>query len=169
MDVTTLRLATIQLTEALLEQYLTYERVLVTELSRTQGHADWEGRFAFAHQHALHQAGLDTHTYERTRALVGDWCSRRAGLELVQSRVASARETVRANRGDEVLRARQVLERAEKELPELERLDELEARYGQEAVALLAKRGAEVLESHREVARLEGCHHLDGAGGPRGH
>lgn len=161
MDVKTLRLASIQLTEPLLLQYLAYERVLIAELGRTDGHTDWNGRFAFAHQHALHEAKLDVLTYQKVRALVGDWCSRRGSLEVVRRRLdaarASAAEAVATRRLVDPSDQR-VIDRAERELPELEQLDELEARYGKDAVALLERHGEAVLASHREVAHREGCH-----------
>ena len=94
MDSRTLRLATIQLTEPLLEQYLAYERALVAELDRTQGELDWNGRFAFAHTHALNAANLDVLTYEKVRAVVGDWSSRQGAIETVRRRLDAARANV---------------------------------------------------------------------------
>jgi hypothetical protein len=164
MDVKTLRLASIQLTEPLLAKYLAYERALIAEFDRTDGHSDWSGRFAFAHQHALHEAKLDVLTYEKIRALVGDWCSRKGSLEAVRQRLdearASATEAVTARRLVDP-KDQRVIDRAERELPELEQLGELEARYGKDAVALLARHGEAVLASHREVAHREGCHMLE--------
>jgi hypothetical protein len=158
MDVKTLRLASIQLTEPLLLQFLAYEQALVAELDRSEGHTDWSGRFAFAHQHALHESKLDVHTYAKVRALVGDWCSRRGTLEVVRRRLgtakASATETLATPK------EQRLIERAERELPALEQLTDLEERYGREAVALLERHGEAVLASHRTVAHREGCHQL---------
>ena len=162
MDVKTLRLASIGLTQSLLNQYLAYERVLVAEFDRTQGHSDWEGRFAFAHQHALHEAKLDVLTYEKIRALVGDWCSHQGTLEVVRQRLDTAKASATAATAAQHLvdpKDQKLIERAERELPGLACLDDLEARYGQEALRVLEGLGDVVLASHREVARREGCHH----------
>jgi hypothetical protein len=163
MDVKTLRLATIQLTEALLQQYLAYEQALVAELVRTEGHADWDGRFAFAHQHALQMAKLDVLTYQKVRALVGDWCTQQGTLEAVRRRVELAKTNVTTATAAERPpdpKEQAIIDRAGRELPELGRKDQLEERYGLEAVRALERSSERVLASHREVARLEGCRHL---------
>lgn len=161
MDVKTLRLASIQLTEALLEQYLAYEAALMAEFDRTEGHADWNGRFAFAHQHALNEAKLDGLTYGKIRALVGDFCSRLGALEAVRRRLMTARANAAAaaaaQQSPDEKEAR-LIERAERELPELEQQRELEERYGAEALRVLNLHAERVLSSHRGVAHREGCH-----------
>lgn len=152
MDLKTLRLASIQLTEALLARYLDYQRVLVRELDKSPENTDWSGRFAFAHSHALVEAGLDSVTYGKLKALVGDFCSYHANLHGVRERLEKARTAAPRTPRDEALIAR-----AEKELPALERDTTLADRYGAEAMSLLSSQGAEVLRLHREVARREGC------------
>ena len=165
MDVKTLRLASIQLTEPLLAQYLAYERALIAELDRTDGHSDWSGRFAFAHQHALHEAKLDVLTYGKIRALVGDWCSRQRTLEAVRQRLdearASATEAVTARRLVDP-KDQRLIERAERELPELEQLGRARGslREGRRRPLGAARRG----ECSQATVRSpigEGCHMLE--------
>jgi hypothetical protein len=152
MDNKTLKLASIQLTEPLLAQFLTYQHALVRELDKTVGHDDWSGRFAFAHSHALTEAGLDTVTYGKLKALVGDFCSRESSVRQLRDRLAVARA---APSGSE--KESRVVARAEAELPALEADQSLVQRYGAAAVELLSAHGDEVLRLHREVAHREGC------------
>ncbi len=159
-DLKTLRLASIQLTAPLLDQFLVYQRTLVAELDRSGAATDWSGRFAFAHSHALKVSGLDAVTYGKVKALVGDWCAKQGSLVQVRDRLAQAQARIAAakasgtpvDRKDELL-----VERAIKELPGLERKGEVEERYGAQAVELLLGQGAEVVRLHREVGRREGC------------
>jgi len=158
MDLKTLTLASLELTEARLEQFLTYQRVLLEELARTDAKGGWSGRFAFAHQHALTQAGLDVVTYEKVRAEVGDFYARSSTVELVRGRVALARQKVAAAQAGSADPADQrLLDRADRELPALEDWGEFRARYGPAALALLQRRAEEVTRLHRAVAVAEGC------------
>jgi hypothetical protein len=161
-DLKTLRLASIQLTRPLLEQFLTYQRTLVAELDRTDSPAGakWSGRFAFAHSHALMAAHLDAVTYGKVKALVGDWCARQGTIEqlrerlrLSEGRIAAAEAAGQPPDNKDL----KVVERTTLELPALERQTSVEERYGAEAVALLSGVGAEIVRLHREVGRREGC------------
>ncbi len=158
-DLKTLRLASIQLTRPLLQQFLTYQRTLISELDRNDSPAgaEWSGRFAFAHSHALKTAQLDAVTYGKVKALVGDWCARQGTIEQLRERLrlSEARVAQAGQAADD--KDLKVIERTKLELPALERLSELEDRYGAEAVALLSGVGAEIVRLHREVGRREGC------------
>jgi hypothetical protein len=160
MDTKTLTLASIELTADRLSQFLTYQQVLLEELNHSRVKDGWSGRFAFAHQHGLARSGLDTVTYEKVRALVGDFYARAATLQIVQERVAAARAKVTAS---EAARAaldpddQRLLARAAKELPELEDWTEFSERYGARALTLLQEKAGEVMRLHREVAVAEGC------------
>lgn len=152
MDLKTLRLASIRLTDTLLTQYLAYQRVLVTELDKTEPDTDWSGRFAFAHSHALVASKLDAVTYGKIKALVGDFCGHETTLRQVKERLAVARANPSPSAKEQ-----QLIARAEEELPGLEGDSALVDRYGAEAVALLATHGDEVIRLHREVTHREGC------------
>jgi hypothetical protein len=160
MDTKTLALASIELTEARLEQFLSYQRVLLEELGRTGSGDGWSGRFAFAHQHALAHAGLDVITYEKVRAQVGDFHARASTLALVHQRLAAARQKVAAASSEgaatDPADAR-LLDRAGKELPALEDWSDFRARYGAAALSLLQQRADEVARLHQLVAVAEGC------------
>jgi hypothetical protein len=160
MDLKTLTLASIELTGQRLDQFLTYQRVLLEELGRTVAGEGWSGRFAFAHQHALAKAGLDVVTYEKVRAQVGDYYARATTVATVRERVAQARSSLEAARAA----ARpsdpadvRLLARADQELPALEDWTEFRTRYGVAALELLRSREVEVTRLHREVAVAEGC------------
>ena len=152
MDLPTLRLASIQLTPALLEQFLTYQRSLVTELDKSTAEQDWSGRFAFAHSHALAQAKLDAVAYGKLKALIHDWCAKQSSLLHIKERLKSAQALPEPSPKELGLIAR-----ATKELPDLETSTEFADRYGAEAVSILSAHGDEVLRLHREVAHREGC------------
>lgn len=159
-DLKTLRLASIQLTAPLLEQFLLYQRTLIAELDKSGTATEWSGRFAFAHSHALQVARLDAVTYGKLKALVGDWCAKQGSVVQVRERLAQAQARIAEARkgGTAVDRKDELLvERATRELPGLERSGEVEERYGTEAVALLSGHGGEVVRLHREVGRREGC------------
>ncbi|MEW5740437.1 MAG: hypothetical protein AB1938_16025 [Myxococcota bacterium] len=147
MDLKTLRLASIALSKELLDQFVAYQRTLLAELARSQ-QADWSGRFAFAHGRALAASRLDLVTLGKVKAAVGEFCGRRSAALEVQTKLAGL------SPGDP--KAAAVRERAQKELPRLERLDDLEARYGKDAVALLQGRESELVALHRDLARAEG-------------
>lgn len=152
MDVTTLRLASIQLTAPLLEQFLTYQRSLVAALDKTGKETDWSGRFAFAHSHALTESKLDAVVYGKLKSLVSDWCARQTSVRQIKARLASAQASQPPSDKDLA-----IIERAKKELPALERTAEFTERYGADAVAILTGHDEEVLRLHREVAQREGC------------
>ncbi|MEW6431967.1 MAG: hypothetical protein AB1730_10715 [Myxococcota bacterium] len=147
MDLKTLRLASISLTGELLERFVTYQRTLLAELAKST-EAEWSGRFAFAHGYALKAAQLDVVELGKVKALVGEFCGRRSALREVNERLGQWKAS------DDT--GRQVLERAEKELPRLEDLSDLEARYGKDAVALLSAREEELIGLHRQLVRAEG-------------
>jgi hypothetical protein len=147
MDLKTLRLASIALTGELLDQFIVYQRTLLTELVGSR-EVDWSGRFAFAHARALAASKLDLVTLGKVKALVGEFCGRRSALLEVQAKL---KELEPGNP-----KAAAVRERAEKELPRLERLDDLVARYGKDALELLAAREGELIALHRELACAEG-------------
>lgn len=158
-DLKTLRLSSIQLTGALLDQYLRYQRVLLRELTaRPKG--EWAGRMAFAHGQAVGDCGLDTLTLQKVKTIVTAFCGRRSAWLAVQQRVAQAEGAValaRAHGRPPAPHELALLERARDELPGLADLGELEARYGAEAVSLLTSRELELVTQHRELARAEGC------------
>ena len=147
MDLKTLRMASIALNGALLDQFVVYQRTLLTELARSQ-EAEWSGRYAFAHGHALAASKLDLVELGKVKALVGEFCGRRSALKAVSERVAQVSPSD--------AKGRKVLERAEKELPRLKGLSDLEARYGKDAVALLSAREDELVSLHRALVRAEG-------------
>jgi hypothetical protein len=152
MDVTTLRLASIQLTAPLLQQFLTYQRSLVTALDKTGKETDWSGRFAFAHSHALTESKLDSVVYGKLKALVSDWCARQTSLRQIKARLATAQASAAPS-----AKELSIIERAKRELPALEATGDFTERYGAEAVAILTGHDEEVLRLHREVAQREGC------------
>jgi hypothetical protein len=88
----------------------------------------------------------------KLKAVVGDFCGRRSAFQHVKARVDEARA-----RGG--LPAAKVA-KAEAELPRLASLEDLEARLGPEAVALLSSREEELLSLHRALAAREGSGHL---------
>jgi hypothetical protein len=160
MDLKTLTLASIELTPERLEQFLTYQQVLLAELGHSEATGGWSGRFAFAHQHALAKAGLDVVTYEKVRAQVGDFHARSATVARVRERVSQARlslEAARAGGATPDPADQRLLARADQELPALEDWTDFRNRYGAAALALLQSRGGEVARLHREVAVAEGC------------
>jgi hypothetical protein len=152
MDLKTLRLASIALTDTLLSQYLAYQRALVRELDKTSPDTDWSGRFAFAHSHALVEAKLDAVTYGKVKALVGDFCSHESTVKQLRERLERAKASPDGSKKEQ-----QVIARAEVQLPTLEADTSLAERYGKEAISLLSAHGDEVMRLHREVARREGC------------
>lgn len=156
MDLRTLRLASIALSGELLDQFVTYQRTLLEALARSS-EADWHGRYAFAHGHALAASGLDLVVMGKVKALVGEFCGRRSALRQVREKIAQVAP------GDP--RGQAVLERAKTELPRLEGVADLEDRYGKEAIALLVAREDEVVALHRALVRAEGGEgHLHPAG-----
>lgn len=157
-DLKTLRMASLSLTEALLEQFVRYERVLLAELASAEP-GDWAGRFAFAHGKALTESGLDVLNLHKLKALVSDFAGKRSAWLTVQQRVASAEHHVAearvAGRAPSPPELR-VLERARTELPRLADLSEFEARYGPAALALLKSRELELTNLHQHLVKLEG-------------
>lgn len=147
MDLKTLRLASIALTGDLLERFVTYQRTLLTELAKST-EAEWSGRYAFAHGHALTASRLDLVELGKVKAIVSEFCGRRSALRSVSERVGQVD-------GSDA-KGQKVLERAEKELPRLKDLSDLEARYGKDALALLTAREDELVALHRQLARAEG-------------
>jgi hypothetical protein len=147
MDLRTLRLASISLTRDLLERFVAYQRGLLEALAAST-EREWSGRYAFAHGHALAAARLDVVELGKVKALVADFCGRRSALEAVRARV---RQVDVAD-----ARGRQLIVRAERELPRLADLSDLEARYGAEAIALLTAREDELLALHRQLVLAEG-------------
>lgn len=156
MDLKTLRLASIALSGELLDRFVTYQRALLEALARSS-EADWHGRYAFAHGHALAASGLDLVELGKVKALVGEFCGRRSALKEVREKIAQLAP------GDP--KGQRVLERAKKELPRLEGVADLADRYGQDAVALLVAREDELVALHRSLVRAEGAQgHLHPAG-----
>lgn len=165
-DLKTLRLASIALTPALLEEYVRYQRGVIAELA-APGAGEWSGRLAFAHGKAVASTTLDALTLSRVKALVVEFCGKRSAALTVREKVAEA-ERVLAEAGAMARPAppkeSALVERARRELPALEDLRDFEARYGAEARALLAAREAELVALHRELARLEGGGHVHRGG-----
>lgn len=149
-DLKTLRLASLQLSTERLEAFVVYQRTLLAELARAPA-ADWSGKYAFAHGHALAASRLDLVELGKLKSLVGDFCGRRSSLAQVRERIA---------RGGTTEKDAQIVARAQKELPRLEDLSGFEERYGRDAVALLVAREVELLDLHRELARREGTGHV---------
>lgn len=147
MDLKTLRLASIELTGDRLEKFVTYQRTLLTELAKST-EADWSGRYAFAHGHALAASQLDLVELGKVKAMVGEFCGRRSALRAVTERVGQV------DASD--AKGRKVLERAEKELPRLKSVADLEDRYGKDAIALLTAREDELVTLHRALVKAEG-------------
>lgn len=143
-DLKTLRLASIALTADLIERYQAYQRALLAGLAAS-ANDDWSGRYAFAHGRALAGCGLDSHALGKVKAAVGDFCGRRSALRAVRERL-EAGQALREGAGESLAR--------------LERLDDLEARYGAEAIALLVAREDELLALHRRLVEAEGGGHL---------
>ena len=149
-DLKTLRLASLQLTAARLEGFITYQRTLLAELQRAPAD-DWNGRYAFAHGRALAASQLDLVELGKLKSMVGDFCGRRSASAEVKERLATIGDSPR----DE-----QIAARAQKNLPRLDDLSHFTARHGAEALALLQSREAELLDLHRALARQEGTGHL---------
>lgn len=161
-DLKTLRLASIALTPALLEQYVRYQRVVITELAQPAG-GEWSGRFAFAHGKASAGSGMDALALAKVKALVTEFCGKRSAALAVRERVAEAEGALAEAKAQGLPpppRESALVERARRELPALEDLRDFEARYGAGARALLAAREAELVTLHRELARLEGGGHV---------
>lgn len=155
MDLKTLRLASIDLNAALLDRFVLYQRSLLGHLARST-HGEWSGRLAFAHGHAFAEAGLDLVTLNRVNAVVSEFCGKRSTLSRVRERLHGAVAAEAAGAGDVKVKARALIEKATAELPRLEDLSDMEARYGAGAVALLKEREDELMGLHRELARAEG-------------
>lgn len=154
VDVKTLRLASLQLTEELLERFLAYERCLLAALAEAAHHPDWAGRYAFSHARALAESGLDALTQQHLKAMVADFCGKRTAWLTVKERVAQAElrtASRQATAADEVL-----LSRARAELPRLEDLGDFEARYGAAALELLRSHELELVSLHQHLVRVEG-------------
>jgi hypothetical protein len=147
MDLKTLRMASIALNGALLDQFVVYQRTLLAELAQSP-ESEWSGRYAFAHGRALAASHIDLLEMGKVKVLVGEFCGRRSALKEITERLA------KADRADP--KAQALRDRAEKELPRLKDLAELEARYGPDALALLKAREDELVTLHRELARVEG-------------
>ncbi len=154
-DFKTLRLASLQLSADRLERFIVYQRTLLTELSQASS-PDWNGRYAFAHGRALLASALDVVDLGKLKAMVADFCGRRSALEVVQERLIQAKT-------GESLKDAQIVARAHKQLPLLQNFSSFVARHGEDALALLRAREAELLELHRELARQEGTGHLHAA------
>jgi hypothetical protein len=134
-DGPTLRLASIELSETLLENFIVYERELLTALAQSK-ETQWSGRLAFAHAKALQKSTLDISSLHKIRSLVSEFCGKRSVAKL------AAQKGVPSHRVDD--------------------LTSLKARAGEGAVELLMKRQDELLELHSLVAKAEssGALHL---------
>lgn len=151
-DIKTLRLASLQLSEERLENFMIYQRTLLRELA-VSSNADWSGRYAFAHSRALAASKLDLVDLGKLKAMVGEYCGRRSASLLIKDRVSQAKAS-------DTPQAAQIIARAAKQLPRLDDLSQFTARHGVEAVALLEARESELLELHRDLAKREGTGHL---------
>ncbi len=141
-------LASLALTTARLDAFLTYQRALLRELAASSEATTWSGRYAFAHGRALLESKLDTVELGKLKAMVADFCARRGTYRDLKERLERG--------GDDEAKAARI--RAE--LPRLEDLSEFTGRYGEAASQLLREREAEVLELHRALAQVEGRGHL---------
>jgi hypothetical protein len=158
-DVKTMRLASVQLTLPLLEQFMRYQRVLLSELAGATQY-DWAGRFAFAHSRALTESGLDGMTQQKVRVLVSEFCGKRSAWLTVRQRIATAQHHVEESKkeGQEAReKDKEVLQRAQSELPRLEDFSEFRHRYGEDAFLLLKSRELELVTLHQDLARIEGA------------
>jgi hypothetical protein len=149
-DLKTLRLASLQLSPERLDAFVIYEKTLLAELQRAPA-SDWSGRYAFAHGRALAASKLDLVELGKLKAMISDFCGRRSAAQQVKDRLASIGDSPK----DAV-----IAERAKQQLPKLDDLSQFKARHGDEAVALLQSREAELLELHRALAKAEGTGHL---------
>ncbi len=157
-DVKTMRLASVQLTLPLLEQFMKYQRVLLSELAGATQY-DWAGRFAFAHGRALTESGLDGLTQQKVRVLVSEFCGKRSAWLTVRQRIATAQHHLEESKKDGRAASdkdTQVLERAKSELPRLEDFSEFRHRYGEEAFLLLKSKELELVTLHQDLAHIEG-------------
>jgi hypothetical protein len=157
-DVKTLRLASIELTSALLARFVRYQRELLAALARAP-HAEWAGRYAFAHGRALAESGLDVLQLHRLKGPVAEYAGRRTTFLAISQRLAEAEEraAAAAQAGRPVPQAEAaLLARAQAELPALADWADFEARYGPEALTCLRKEDVELTLLHRELARVEG-------------
>jgi len=156
-DVRTLRLASIALTEPLVERFVTYQRVLLTGLAQP-GIGDWAGRFAFAHGRAFTESGLDALELQQVRGVVAEFCGRRSAWLRLKQRLTELEGELHhgGQAGDRPDKVQAKLERARRELPRLEDFKDFEDRYGAEALALLRGRELELVNLHQELVRLEG-------------
>ncbi len=150
-DERTLRLASLKLTPELLQQFVTYERTLLAALKGTSK-SEWAGRYAFGHAEALKASHLDAMAQQKLRVQVQDFCGRASAAGKVKARL----ETLQKKPGADA----ETLAKAQRELTELEAMRDFSTRYGEEALALLKDRRAELLELHETLVRAEGTGHL---------
>ena len=150
-DERTLRLASLQLTDALLDQFLVYERTLLTAL-KGGDKTEWAGRYAFAHAEALKASKLDLLAQQKLRVQVQEFCGKVSAANVVKTRLATFANKPGID-ADKVTSARQ-------ELTRLEAMHDFTKRYGTEALTLLKARSAELLALHETLVRAEGTGHL---------
>lgn len=143
-DTKTLRLATLELTPSRLERFLVYQRALLNGLS-SAGHPHWDGRYAFAHGHAIHESQLDLIELGKLKSMIAEFCGKRWAIDEIKARLAQngVGETV--------------VTRAQKELPRLENWGPFVERHGQSALTLLEAHAVELMQLHRSIATEEGA------------
>lgn len=155
-------MASLQLSDGLLEQFVRYQQTLLDALARA-GHEEWSGRYAFAHGAALQAAELDLVVLGKLKAMVGEYCGKRSAVLEVQERVEHAElDVARARAANLAPRAKDLalIERAKDELPSLGDLGALEARYGKLAIELMQAKEGELIRLHRALAKAEGTGHV---------
>ncbi len=150
-DERTLRLASLQLTAELLEQFITYEQALLAAL-KGAGKSEWAGRYAFGHAEALKASKLDALVQQKLRVQVQDFCGKASAIYNVKTRLA-----VVANKPGKDAEA---VEKMKRELAALEAMHDFTLRYGEAAVQLLKARSAELLALHETLVKAEGTGHL---------
>ncbi len=129
-DDKTLRLAAPGVNAEKVEAFLAYQRAFVAQTGLT---------LADAHLKALEESGLDGKAQGQLNTVAQAYCGRRLSARMLQEKLPGLEG--------------EVAEKAQKELARLEDLTELTRRYGNDAIACLQAREAELLEAHRAVLR----------------
>lgn len=149
-DLKTLKLSTPQVTAQGLDRYLSFQRAYVEYLEKTDGRGT--ETLAKAHEAAAQHSGAHIDEISRMGALCTDYAGRRL-VELTilarREKVKASIEAARAAGGKASERDLEVEQRIAEQLAAGAVLDQLERRYGADAIAVLSAREGDLLELHR--------------------
>ncbi len=138
-DDKTLRLAAPLVNAERVDAYLRYQQALVTHLEQDVT------AMASAHTAALSESGLDAGTYAQVDVVARAYCGRRLTARRLREKLPALQQGT--------LEQQERAQKAQTELARIEDLEDLERRYGKDAIACLAARAEALLVQHESVAR----------------